>query len=341
MLLESTPDTEETRLKTFNIANSFVHNKNFCMFDCCTVNLWFSLSILHLPHPSFRRLIPSVCAHWNLTKGGSDVTTKMMDSRKVKIPKAHVNMESTAVERLLSLIVTTSHRLLQVATDRMEKKSILHYRNAANKRFSLQKTCLLIHKLAGETIQNLSLSAQQREPLHPIRNISENARHQPSRKKVLGIIPKEPTFIPSNSAFHTPSRLKTKLDKGTAPQELVDCISKCPGIPMEHLTANHTRARCARCGNLTRVRCLGCHQFLCFSKTIPSNCQDISKIKNLDLYKVNVTRERKGMLEYTFQKTCFHYAHEDRWKELVENGTVEFFSLTLGFYCVLLHYIIL
>lgn len=292
-----------------------------------TVNLWFSLSILELPHPSFRRLIPSVCAHWNLTKGGSDVTTKMMDSRKVKIPKAHVNMESTAVERLLSLIVATSHRLLQVATDKTEKKSILHYRNAANKRFSLQKTCLLFHKFAGEMIEKLSaLPAQEQcEPLHPNRNTSQNARNQPSRKKILGIIPKEPTFIPaSNSMFHTPSRLKTKLDKGTAPQALVDCMSKCPGIPMEHLSSNHTRARCARCGNLTRVRCLGCHQFLCFSKAIPRTCQDISKIKNLDLYKVTVTRERKGMLEYTFQKTCFHYAHEDRWKELVENGTVEF-----------------
>ena len=41
-----------------------------------TANLWFAMTQLQKPFPSFLRLIPAIYAFWNVVKGGSDTTTK-------------------------------------------------------------------------------------------------------------------------------------------------------------------------------------------------------------------------------------------------------------------------
>jgi hypothetical protein len=50
------------------------------------------------PFPSFERLIPAIYAFWNIVKGGSETTTKLMDDCVTKIPKVQTNAESVACE---------------------------------------------------------------------------------------------------------------------------------------------------------------------------------------------------------------------------------------------------
>lgn len=70
-------------------------------------------------------------AHWNSTKGGSEVTTKMICKFFVRISKAHINMEYVPVSRMPQLRVRCLHSL--IIGKRKETCSLKNYRNAENK----------------------------------------------------------------------------------------------------------------------------------------------------------------------------------------------------------------
>jgi hypothetical protein len=277
-----------------------------------TANLCMSLNILDLPFPTFNRLIPTVCSHWNLTKGGSDVTTKMMDDKLVKIPKAHINMETVAVNRFIGLVCVVMTRLCQIVTNRSEKRSLLHYRNAANQRWSMHKVCVSIYRHAETMIERLCTpNPRQIVMITP----PHNARRQPRRQKINGIIPEDITFLPAQSSCPTPHRLQQKLKQGNLPQDLSDTITECTGYPMQYLPSN-TRSKCALCQKNTKWRCMKCKRFLCLSRSIPTNCTDLTTIlaPPFGVLRADVTKERKGKEEYHFQWVCFHIAHEKAWK---------------------------
>jgi len=277
-----------------------------------TANLCMSLNILDLPFPTFTRLIPTVCSHWNLTKGGSDVTTKMMDDKLVKIPKAHINMETVAINRFIGLACVVMTRLCQIVSDRTEKRSLLHYRNAANQRWSMHKVCVSIFHQAEEMIERACTpNPRQIVMITPPNNI----RRLPSRRRVNGIIPDDIDFLPSAQTCPTPHRLQQQLEQGNLPQDLHNTIQECTGFPMQYLP-NNTRSKCALCQKNTKWRCIKCKRFLCMSRSIPTNCTDLTKIlaPPFRVYRTNVTKERKGKEEYHFQWVCFHIAHEKAWK---------------------------
>ena len=74
-----------------------------------TANVWQALLKLPRPFPSLKRLIPAVCLFWNAVKGGSDTTTKLLDDRKVRVPKVHLNTETAALTRITSLLLVLVH----------------------------------------------------------------------------------------------------------------------------------------------------------------------------------------------------------------------------------------
>ena len=130
-----------------------------------TFNVWLALSRLPKPFPSFRRLIPAVCAYWNAVKGGSDTTTSLMDNNNVKIPHSWKNTETAAVTRLTLLLFVLMHRLFQTFTaskDLQHYYNLLHYRNAANQRFSFHRSILVIHKSLKMKLSNLETNLQNR-----------------------------------------------------------------------------------------------------------------------------------------------------------------------------------
>ena len=115
-----------------------------------TANIWFSLVRQPKPFPSFLRFIPSVYAFWNSVKGGSDTTTKLMDDCIIRVPKAHLNTETVAITRIISLLFVEIHRLNQVFTakeDVDEYPSLAHYRKAASKRSTFHVSLLLCDQL--------------------------------------------------------------------------------------------------------------------------------------------------------------------------------------------------
>ena len=94
-----------------------------------TANIWKAMVALPKPFPSFKRLIPEVCAFWNAVKGGSDTATKLMDNQKLRVPKFHLNPETAAVTRITMLVFVAIHCLIQIETSRknLKYKSLYHY----------------------------------------------------------------------------------------------------------------------------------------------------------------------------------------------------------------------
>mmetsp|Transcript_12022 Transcript_12022/g.14908 ORF Transcript_12022/g.14908 Transcript_12022/m.14908 type:complete len:391 (-) Transcript_12022:1073-2245(-) len=102
-----------------------------------TANIWRSLVLLPKPFPSFLRFIPAVYAFWNVVKGGSDTTSKLMDDCILRVPKAHMNTETVAINRLLSLVFVLIHHLNQTITaqDNLNSySSLLNYQISASKK---------------------------------------------------------------------------------------------------------------------------------------------------------------------------------------------------------------
>jgi hypothetical protein len=275
-----------------------------------TFNLWTSLMKLPKPLPSFERLIPAIYAFWNVVKGGSDTTTKLMDDCVTKIPKAHINAESVAFARCIMLVSVLNHRLMQIFSTRDYKTftSLAHYRNAASHRTTTHSSLLKISKLLK--IESMKCT-NMTEP-HLKRNTSfhhNNDENIDSLNICQGIIPQEINFG-AVLTTKTPYKLTKRVMNGSASTEVIDMLQKCTGIPIMAYPNKPTSCQREACNNKTNWYCKGCKRWLCLNKNKSRSTSNQNKSK---LYQTKVRGKT-----VTFLKSCFHEEHENAWCQLID-----------------------
>jgi len=230
------------------------------------------------PLPLASKLLPFIFSNWNAAKGGSDTITKHLWTIKCNPPNKLA--QAHAIGRILHLNMIQIHRCGHIATSKqsLPYKSLLHYRNASNKRSSLHKTIIEISHCfdsaneAPTTPRRVSVSPEQPSPTRDIQLVGHSLR---GSKPILKL---QATAIPITGS--TPQRgIKKKftrlLDGSDAPKGnqslVVDRVRKCTGIPVYR---NNARGLCIICGKETYWYCMGCHVCLCMT--------DVSKAKNAD-----------------------------------------------------------
>ena len=102
----------------------------------------------------------------------------------------------------------------------------------------------------------------------------------------------------------TPKKINRLAQTGNAPIEIKKMIEACTGMPMKSHPLK--QMRCSICKAKTTYYCVGCKWWFCMErKAVRDNS------KELNLYSHNL----KGK-QVTFQKLCFHKAHESAWTAL-------------------------
>ena len=85
------------------------------------------------------KVIPLACSIWNAQKYLSDQATQMIWKNELYIPQSSPQLEAT-LRMMFFLPSYELHRILQMISCTKNYSSLLAYRNAANKRFSLETT---------------------------------------------------------------------------------------------------------------------------------------------------------------------------------------------------------
>ena len=261
------------------------------------------------------RLIPAIYAFWNAVKSGSDTTTKIMDDRLLRIPKAHLNSETVAITRLLSLSIVLVHRLSQTFSAKKDLNfypNLFRYRKDASERLTFHANLLKCQKHFKKEVERLdeqeaAVIGQQVASRLPLQQISANQQRplRPIRRRVDGVLPEYATFgatLPSR----TPTKLSSRVKSGTAPPEVEAMIVSCNGRPMKLYCSKDEKRRqyrCAVCGKKTMWRCIGCKRWLCLERKTNKDEQALD-----GLYECPVKGEKLN-----FQKSCFHKVHQNKW----------------------------
>ena len=266
--------------------------------------MWHSLRKLPMPFPSLKRLIPAICAYWNVVKGGSDTTTKLMDDCILQIPKSSMNMETVAITRIIQLLMVVCHRIFQCTSNKKtleEYPSLLHWRHAASERTTFHKTLLSFSNTFKQELAKLSNSPQRMIPQRIVPRTpprqQQNVHRSNRRTRIDGMVPSSVTFAPA-LPMQTPVKISAMLAAGTAPVEYEEMAHHCIGIPINVYPCKSNNG-CALCKDNTSWYCAGCKRWFCMSKTK-------KKVEELYCHKV------RGV-EKHFVKACFHKAHNDAW----------------------------
>ena len=154
-----------------------------------TANIWKAMVQLPKLFPSFKRLIPGVCAFWNVVKGGSDTATKLMDDRKMRVPKKHLNPETATVTRIIMLMLVTIHRLIQIETAKKELgkySTLYHFQNEASHQATFHESLITITRIMEEDMERVGGTVLQ--------NTTNTRRRNPNCKILKGVIPTPTTF---------------------------------------------------------------------------------------------------------------------------------------------------
>ncbi len=269
-----------------------------------TANIWFSLSRLQKPFPSFLRLIPAIYAYWNAVKGGSDTTSKLMDDCILRIPKLYLNTETCAIARLLSIIFVAIHRLHQLFTanpnlDSTYASCLQNYREASSDRSTYYVSLLSIKEIIDKQIDNAEQENTHREA--PILQRGP-IRVNPSRHRIDGMIPSSFDCAPQLQT-KTPTKITKITTSGVASVEIERMLHNCTGMPLKAYPATDQQ-RCDTCGAKTAWYCAGCKRYFCMERRV--------KVGNklpFELYSHKIKGKKK-----TFQQLCFHKAHERAWR---------------------------
>ena len=281
------------------------------------VNVWHQLVTLPKPVPPCRLLIPTVYAYWNSVKGGSDTTTKLMDDCFLRIPRNSINTETTAITRLIMTVHVINHRAMQMfsAKDNLDYPSLSHYRNAASHRQTFHTTMNRTSKIF-KSFLDLHSAPLPVEPCADPHTPAPIRRQAPSRTLVNGVLPERITF-----AGHLPAELKetprkhgAMIRNGTAKPGVMNLAKSCTGIPMQLHGTKDKSGKCDRCQKRTNWYCTGCRRWLCITRRDIKKGSDVP----LCLYKKDV----KGK-ETNFVKACFHFEHENTWKNNADNVSTD------------------
>lgn len=215
------------------------------------------------------------------------------------------------MNRLISLLFVLFHRLSQINTshDQLDTyPSLSHFRKAASKRTTFHVSllkCKDIFKQELELMTNNNIthtSGASSEPSPPAHR-HHQTRRNPTRTRIDGVLPEQISFGPRLPTM-TPKKMNRLAQTGDAPIEIQKMIEACTGMPMKSHPLK--QMRCSICKAKTTYYCVGCKRWFCMErKAVRDNS------KELNLYSHNL----KGK-QVTFQKLCFHKAHESAWTAL-------------------------
>ena len=275
-----------------------------------TANIWKAIIEIPRPFPSFKRFIPSVCAFWNVVKGGSDTATKLMDDQSLRVPKQHLNAETAACARIIMLMFVSIHRLIQVETSKksLKYRSLRSFREAASARTSFHQTLMTCGEALEEEMEMLVEIGKRKGKKRT--TVSMVQRKNPSRQKVGGVVPIATTFGAS-LPYKTPKKLTKSVKDGTASWEINHMVKKCYGIPLKVFP--NKQVKCNVCHvEKTLYYCVGCKRWMCMerrdvskSKKDADGEEETTKKKVIELYSHVVKEDIK-----TFTRCCYHKEHE-------------------------------
>ena len=187
-----------------------------------------------------------------------------MDDCLIQIPKCHMNTETVAISRCISLVLVLNHRLMQLVTCQRinpdEYPSLLHYRHAASARLTYHKTLLRHWKI----FSRLPEQNQENIPQPILSTPSCQPRRQMRSDMVDGVIPKAVTFA-SDLSTKTPQRHGALIQSNKASAEVQDMVHRCTGRIMQvyPCKANY---KCDLCRKNTSWYCVGCKQWFCMTR---------------------------------------------------------------------------
>lgn len=324
-------------IKTLNGSNSLLSS----------FFLWETMMDMPLPLPSLRRVIPIYCAYWNQVKGGSDTITGFMDDRVLFPPRNHTNAQTSAICRIISILLVFSHRLNQIFTAKrdLDYKSLYHYRNAAIHRFTYFDTLMDAKSFFAAQISDLDKENCPHGRNNGTPGSAVAIRRQPARTRIEGAIPSRPKFLPRLTGG-TPQqgnkinrRKLVKAANGELPT-VSSAVKRrwngCTGRPAKIHKINprpkgdkkdRHREYCSLCSEKTSFFCMGCKAWFCMeaknTKCSRGNSRTFEciEVNMFDPKHPPKQANSKFPLRATeiFESSCFIQKHKEAWDKEDEN----------------------
>jgi hypothetical protein len=301
------------------------------------------------PLPPCRRIIPTQCAFWNASKGGSDSISKLIWHNLYDPPKHFTTPQTVVISRMLLILEVCVHRLLQhmsAKEDLSAYYSLTDYRNTANKRTSsFRETLKRSKRWFVDRRKELS---EQEFPINILR--SEKNKNSSSKRKVRNtreaeLKAKRKKKYIQKRTFATPTKNTKKLKRYKASSDILKAEihrrdQTCTGIPffIEREIARDKFAqyqvKCALCKKKTAWVCAGCHKAYCMGTISPSirseGFEDETDRVDMEfLSEVDSTTISKKVPSKIIvgRNSCYHIAHAralDRQVSRKEEESVSF-----------------
>ena len=217
----------------------------------------------NLPLPPMKRILPLTHSFWNVTKHGSDVKTKYIQSKKTIIPNN--NMGAKAFDRMLMIIFSEIHRgsvIYTVGThDKFKSlKTLYDFREKAKQKMTFR---LALNRINNFIMRKIILL--------------ESPPHLKNDVQISNIgIDTEMTYAFAKETCLSPKR--DHLNRLTSKENLNDDIfhrfNNCDGKPIfrvSDIDKSHqgprARGQCIVCNKRTNWYCALCRNFACHNKS--------------------------------------------------------------------------
>jgi len=218
----------------------------------------------NLPLPPMKRILPMHHSFWNVTKHGSDVKTKYIQSMKTTIPNN--NLGAKAFDRMQMIIFSEMHRGSVIYMEGKNKnrlnscKSLENFRMRTKKQMTFRQALNSINNIIRDKIENIAHERQLEDDVL-ISSIG-------AESKLTTCFAKETCQSPKQDVFN---RLKSDT---TLNIDIVNRFKYCEGKPMFRVSdedKGHTgpRARgvCIVCKKRTNWYCILCRNWACHNKS--------------------------------------------------------------------------
>ena len=288
------------------------------LWRCLNVNV---ASHISFPLPPMRMVIPFMNAMWNASKGPSDTMTKLLDSCEENLGIR--SPQSVAVGRLLGLNGIAFHRCNQTVTakDPSCYKSLDSYRDAANVRYSFQKSLIVLVRFLREELNRLQSPVQEVPPAYP--STPPRALSTRASKQVKAV-----TWHNKIKSNCTPK--KGRPAKGNSVCHLTDEVQSVTCISLVQILQKE-RPNCRMCGFPTHFLCTGCKRPLCLTLGRKPDDKMNAYMKRHNIKEEDRPAKMVSLTEFnvkTQQKetklainTCFHIAHSNQWEYFFSSGS--------------------
>jgi hypothetical protein len=229
--------------------------------DVNASNIWF-------PLPPCAKCLPVQNGHWNVLKGPSDTTTKLMDNVEEQLGIRTPRTVATA--RLLSVGTVAFHRSIQMlsAKPSVEYATLFDYRNAANSRFTMGGSLVkLLQYLTDEVVGISAPSASSRQVSFIGQGPSLVPPNSPPRRATRATeeVPERVSWGYYQKTGLTPKRGRQSNEAHKLREQHCDGRVLVAIVADPNKAGNHdVRMKCRLCGTKTNHYCTGCKNYLCF-----------------------------------------------------------------------------